>query len=49
MHETTGTDASSVHTIHIATTLVSSVDVAKETAVSTNPFFVNMCALLSKL
>jgi len=41
MHETTGTDASSVHTIHIAITQVSSVDVAKKTAASATPFFLH--------
>lgn len=41
MHETTGTDASSVHTIHMASTQVSTVHVAKETAVSVNPFFLH--------
>lgn len=39
MHETIGTDASSVHTIHMATTQISAVHVAKETAVCANPFF----------
>lgn len=41
MHETTGTDASSVHTIHIATTQICRVDVAKETAASAKPFFLH--------
>lgn len=39
MHETTGTDASSVHTIHKVITKVFTVHVAKETAVNANPFF----------
>lgn len=39
MHETTGTDVSSVHTIHMSITKVFIVHVAKETAVSANPFF----------
>lgn len=41
MHETTGTDASSVHTIQIAITKVFTLHVAKETAVSENPFFLH--------
>lgn len=39
MHETSGTDASSVHNIHMAITKVFTVHVTKETAVSANPFF----------